>query len=66
MDKRICDMCNTKEASKSYKINCSSKKRMRTAGDGARGIIFDWSPYEKVDICEECADKLLGIVRRPP
>lgn len=64
MDKRICDVCDKNEANTSYKVKKSTLGRHHTGGSGARGIVYDWGLYEKIDICDECAEKLLGVSNR--
>jgi hypothetical protein len=68
LDKRICDVCNKNEANASYKVKKSTLGRCCTGGYGARGIAFGWGIYEKIDICDECGEKLLGVSSRikPP
>lgn len=44
----LCDVCMKNHASKRFKIKRSNK-------------YFDWEPYVKVAVCEECGEKLLGI-----
>lgn len=61
MDKRICDVCGKNEANTSYKVKKSIFGRHYTGGSGARGIVCDWGLYEKIDICGECAERLLGV-----
>lgn len=48
MNKVICDCCNKKEASRSFKV----KKAER---------YFDWGKYRVIDICDTCAEKLLNV-----
>lgn len=68
MDKRICDVCDKNEADTSYKVKKSTLGRHCTGGSGARGIVCGWGLYEKIDICHECAEILLGVSNRikPP
>lgn len=68
MNKRICDVCENNDASTSYKIKKSTLGRHYTGGSGARGIVYCWGLYEKIDVCEDCAEKILGITTRtiPP
>lgn len=47
----LCDICNKKEADKRFKV----KKSDRCCG---------WNPYEKIAVCEDCGEKLLGIKSR--
>ncbi|GLB26532.1 hypothetical protein LXJ15735_27730 [Lacrimispora xylanolytica] len=60
MEKRICDICKEKEASRSYKVKQSIKGYMA----GARWEGGYWQPYKKIDICGECAETLMGLPYR--
>lgn len=53
MVREICDVCKKNDADKKYKIKRSVK------GYGYLGYI--WEPYEKIVICDECAEKLFGV-----
>lgn len=48
--KRICDICNRNEASRSFRIQMSNVNKFGK-----------WSPYKEIDICGECAEKLFGM-----
>lgn len=52
MDRRMCDVCKTRDASKSFKVKESHM---------LYGFSKDWNPYRKIDICDSCAEKLLNI-----
>lgn len=52
MDRRICDICKAKDASKSFKVK---ESHVYHGFDGG------WSPYRKIDLCDNCAEKLLNI-----
>lgn len=52
MDRQMCDICKTIDATKSYKIKESHVYR---------GFNKGWSPYRKIDICDNCTEKLLNI-----
>ena len=53
MDRRMCDICKTNDATKSFKVKESNK---------LNGLYeIKWSPYKKIDICDKCAEKLLNI-----
>lgn len=48
--KRICDICNKNEASRSFRIQISNVNKFGK-----------WGPYKEIDICGECAEKILGM-----
>lgn len=48
----VCDLCKAREANRKFKVKMSKKI------DCIKDI---WSFYEKVSICEGCAEKLLGV-----
>ena len=55
MKKRICDICKTNEATRSFKV----KESHRTAI--VPGEISPlWTCYTKIDICDDCGKKLLN------
>ena len=62
--KRMCDVCNKKEASRSFKCKLSLKGQYEKTGYGFRWNSSIWSPYEKIDICGDCAEKILGLPYR--
>lgn len=69
MNKRVCDVCGENEATSSYKVKRSIFCRHSVgSGPSARGIACCWGPYEKIDICEECSETILGFTARikPP
>ena len=57
MVREICDVCKKNDADKRYKIKQSAKCYM----PGAAHLDRIWSPYEKIVICNECAEKLFGV-----
>ena len=63
-EKRICDICNKNEASRSFKCKLSLKGCLEKTGYGSRWNSDLWQPYEKIDICGECAETLLGLPYR--
>ncbi len=69
MNKRVCDVRGKNEATSSYKVKRSIFGRYRTGGSSsARGFACCWGSYEKIDICEECSETILGFTTRikPP
>lgn len=54
MVKRLCDVCKTNTASKSFKV----KEAHKNLSPLYKGM---WTSYKKIDICDECAEKLLNI-----
>ncbi len=61
MEKRICDICRINESSRSYKVKHSRRGCCERTKNGVMWNSLLWTPYERIDICEECAEKLLGI-----
>ena len=60
MNKRICDICQLNEADVSYKVK-KSKRGIFCSQNAARNKNNSiWSVYEKIDICKQCADKLIN------
>lgn len=56
----VCDLCKNKEPNKRFKVKLSRKGGYIRTGYGIRWTDL-WQPYEKISICEDCAEKLLGI-----
>lgn len=61
IEKRICDICEINESSRSYKVKQSLKGCYEKTGYGGRWNSLLWTPYKRIDICGECAEKLLGL-----
>lgn len=61
MEKRICDICNEREASRSFKVKQSLKGYYEKTGYGGRWNPLNWTPYKAIDICGECAEKFLRL-----
>lgn len=57
----LCDLCNKKTPNKMFKVKMSKKGRYERTGYGVRWNGSVWNPYEKICICEDCAEKLFGI-----
>lgn len=57
MIREICDICKKNDADKKFKI----KRSVKGYRLGAGYLGYIWSPYEKIVICNECADKLFGV-----
>lgn len=60
MNIELCDLCKQKEPNKKFKIKMSRKGCYRRIRGGITWANI-WQPYEKISICEDCAEKLLGI-----
>ncbi len=54
MEKIMCDICEKNEATKKYK--CKKREKMWNR-EG-------WRDWKQLDICEDCAKKILGIAKR--
>lgn len=52
-NQKICDICKKNLADMSFKVKHSNKKW---------SFSNLWNDYETIDICNECGNKLLGIV----
>lgn len=57
-DKRICDVCNKREASRSFKVKMSQKGVWTS---DRKRFLPKWSEYEQIDICGKCAERILGM-----
>lgn len=57
MIREVCDVCQKNDADKRYKIKKSSKVYIHGAAYKGRF----WNSYEKILICNECAEKLFNI-----
>lgn len=64
MEKRICDICKEREASRSFKIKQSLRGHWKSRGNSGWWDSKSWTPYEDIEICGVCASKLLGIPYR--
>ncbi len=60
MNLELCDLCHKKEPNRRFKIKMSTKGYYRETGYGV-GLCDLWKPYEKICVCEDCAEKLFGI-----
>lgn len=60
MNLELCDLCHKKEPNKRFKIKMSTKGYYRETEYGIRWYDL-WKPYEKICVCEDCAEKLFGI-----
>ncbi len=52
MIKCLCDICKKNEANKHFKV----KRKERRWRNG-----YYWTKYAKIDICENCYDKLINL-----
>ena len=60
MIREICDICKENNADKRFKI----KRSVKGYGYYNNGkLSYFWTPYEKIAICGECADKLFDIAK---
>ena len=62
---RLCDICGEREASRSFKCKRSQKGRYVSHRSGVTWMPI-WNPYEKIDICGECGEKILNLAYRGP
>lgn len=53
MNKRICDICDKREANNNYKI-----KQEKCFGHSDMGHIFPRYEWVEIDICDECFEKM--------
>lgn len=60
MNLELCDLCRKKEPNKRFKIKMSAKGYYRKTEYGIWWCDL-WKPYEKICVCEDCAEKLFGI-----
>ena len=60
MNIELCDLCKNKEPNKRFKVKMSRKGTYQRTGHITRWVDI-WQPYEKISICEDCAEKLFGI-----
>ena len=60
MIREICDVCKKNNADKRFKV-----KRSVRAYEyyNNRKLAYFWTPYEKIAICDECAEKLFNIAK---
>lgn len=56
MIREVCDLCQKNDADKKFKIKYSVK------GYDYLGCDYIWSPYVKIAICNECAEKLFDVL----
>lgn len=61
MNKILCDICKQNEANKKFKVKMSRRGCYERTGYGGRWNDSIWKPYKRLDICEKCGEKLLGI-----
>lgn len=60
MIREICDVCKKNDANVKYKIK-KSRKGMYVRGSNCIKWVGDiWQPWERIMICDECAEKLFG------
>ena len=65
MNIKVCDLCKSKEPNKRFKVKMSRKGCYQSTGHGFRWVDI-WQPYEKIDICGECGERLLNLEYRGP
>lgn len=56
----VCDLCKGKEPNHRFKVKMSKKGYYQRTGYGV-GWVNLWKSYERIAICEDCAEKLFGI-----
>ena len=59
MIREICDICKKNDADKRFKVKRSAKAYGYLTGK----LAYFWTPYEKIAICDECAEKLFNIAK---
>lgn len=53
---KLCDLCKKGTPDKRFKVKMSTKNHCYTSG-----VSGGFTPYRKIEICEDCAEKLFGI-----
>lgn len=61
MERCICDICQINEADVKLKVKMNEKKGRYTQGHGARSFFVGFGNWERIDICESCYKKILGV-----
>lgn len=61
MIKEVCDICKENQPDKRFKIKMSRRGVYLRTGYGSKFDAQLWQPYERISICNECAEKVLGI-----
>lgn len=62
MEKIICDVCKTNEATRKYRVKMKTKGCYEAFGEFPPFYNPNaWTKWVEVDICEECAKKILGL-----
>lgn len=64
MIRELCDICEKNDVNVRYKIK---KSRKGTWEDMGVSWFFDkdrWQPYQEIVICDECAEKLFGVMKK--
>ena len=57
----VCDVCHSKRPDKRFKVKMSKRGQLVRTGYGSKWDTSLWQPYERIGICEDCAEKLLGV-----
>lgn len=60
MNIEICDLCKSKESNKRFKVKMSRKGYYQRTDYGISWVNL-WQPYQKIAVCEDCAEKLFDI-----
>lgn len=60
----VCDICQSKEPDTRFKVKMSCRGQLVRTGYGSKWDTNLWQPYERIGICEDCAEKLLGVLSR--
>lgn len=61
MQKCICDLCKENDASRMFKVKKLQKKFIGNVPTPNQRFGDTWGNWEDIDICSECAEKLLGL-----
>lgn len=60
MNVEVCDLCKSKEPNKRFKVKMSRKGCYQRTSCGIKWTDL-WQPFQKIAVCEDCAEKLFGI-----
>ena len=60
MTKEVCDLCKKGTPIYRFKVKISKKGYLEKSSYGIAWVDL-WTPYRKIVICEECAEKLFAI-----
>lgn len=60
MNIEVCDLCKNKSPNRRFKVRMSEKGYYQKTAYRMSWMNL-WQPYEKISICEDCAEKLFNI-----